>query len=177
VAGPVVSTARWARRTAVLVRRSFRAYKAFAPLAAAIAAALRNHQAVLDGEIVCLNKAGEPQFNAPLFRRALPWFYAFDLLWLDGEDLRMLPLLERKRRLRRLVPRCESRLLFVDHVARRGRDLFRAVCERDLEGIVGKLAHSPYVEQPSPWIKVLDPRYSQKVDRHELFEQRAQGAR
>ena len=69
-------------------------YKAFEPLATAIAAILRNRQAVLDGELVCLNRAGEPQFNALLFRPALPWFYAFDLLWLDGEDLRSLSLLE-----------------------------------------------------------------------------------
>ena len=75
------------------------------------------------------------------------------------------------------MPQDGSRLLFVDHVPRRGRNLFRAACERDLEGIVGKVAHSRYVEQPSPWIKVLNPRYSQKVDRHELFERRAQGAR
>ena len=127
---------------------------------------------MLDGEIVCLNEAGEPQFNALLFRRARPWFYAFDLLWLDDEDLRSLPLLERKRRLRRLVPRGDSRLLYVDHAARRGRDLFRAACERDLEGIVGKLAHSQYVEQPPPWMRVLNPIYTQKIDRHELFEQR-----
>jgi len=127
---------------------------------------------VLDGEIVCLNETGEPQFHTLLFRRALPWFYAFDLLWLGGEDLRSLLLLERKRRLRRLVPRRNSRLLYVHHVAQRGLDLFRAVCERDLEGIVGKLAHAHYVEQPAPWIKVLNPRYTQKIGRHDLFERR-----
>jgi hypothetical protein len=68
-----------------LVSRRRHEYKAFAPVAAAIATALGNHQAIVDGEIVCLNKAGEPQFNALLFRRALPWFDAFDLLWLDSE--------------------------------------------------------------------------------------------
>jgi ATP-dependent DNA ligase len=73
------------------------------------------------------------QFNAVLFRRALPWFYAFDLLWLDDEDLRSLPRLECKRRSRRLVPRGDSRLLYVDHVARRGCGLFRAACGRDVE--------------------------------------------
>jgi hypothetical protein len=42
------------------------------------------------------------------------------------------------------VPRRDSRLLYVDHVGRRGRDLFHVVCNRDMEGIVGKLAHAPY---------------------------------
>jgi ATP-dependent DNA ligase len=71
------------------------------------------------------------------------------------------------------VPRGDSRLLYVDHVAQRGRDLFHAACERDLEGVVGKLARSRYVEQPAPWIKVLNPTYTQKIDRHELFERHA----
>jgi bifunctional non-homologous end joining protein LigD len=53
-----------------LLSRRGHAYKAFAPLATAMAAALGNQQAVLDGEIVCLNKTGEPQFNALLFGRA-----------------------------------------------------------------------------------------------------------
>ncbi len=75
----------------------------------------------------------EPQFNALLFRRAWPWFYAFDVLWLDGEDWRSLPHLERKPPFRRLVPRGDSRLLYVDHVARRGREpkMFGRVYLRD----------------------------------------------
>jgi ATP-dependent DNA ligase len=48
------------------------------------------------------------------------------------------PLLERKRRLRRLVPCRASRLLYVDHVGRRGCDLFQVICERDMEGVNGR---------------------------------------
>jgi hypothetical protein len=96
-------------------------------------------------------------------------FYHFDLVWLGGEDLRELPLLELKRRLRRLVPRRASSLCYVEHIGRRGSDRFGVVCERPMEGIVGKLAHAPYVVQPSPWLKVLDPVYSQARGRHELF--------
>jgi len=77
----------------------------------AIAAALRNHQAVFDGEIVCLNEAGEAQFNALLFRRALPWLYGSPCSGEMAKTCDSLPLLERKRRLRRLVPRGDSRLL------------------------------------------------------------------
>jgi bifunctional non-homologous end joining protein LigD len=59
--------------------------------------------AILDGEIVCLDERGVSQFNQLLSRKGEPVFYAFDLLWLDGEDLRQRPLVERKKRLARLV--------------------------------------------------------------------------
>ena len=48
--------------------------------------------AILDGEIVCLDGKGVSQFNQLLSRKGEPVFYAFDLLWLDGEDLRQMPL-------------------------------------------------------------------------------------
>jgi hypothetical protein len=79
-----------------------------------------------------------------LFRREWPFFYAFDLLALEGEDLRGLPLLERKRCLRRIMPRVESRLRFMEHIEKRGIDLFRIACERDMEGIVGKWKPGSY---------------------------------
>jgi bifunctional non-homologous end joining protein LigD len=156
-----------------LVSRRGHVYKAFGQLATAIGQTLEGHSAVLDGEIVCLNDRGEPQFADLLYRRDEPWFYAFDLLWLDGQDLRDLPLVERKRRLRALVPSQGSRLLYLDHVVGRGTDLFRAVCERDLEGIVAKHAESPYRELPRSWVKVINTHCSQLRDLHDLFERRA----
>jgi ATP-dependent DNA ligase len=54
----------------------------------------------------------------------------------DGEDPRGLPLMQRKRRLARIVPRVESRLLFLDAIPPRGERLFEIACERDLESIV-----------------------------------------
>jgi bifunctional non-homologous end joining protein LigD len=78
-----------------LVSRKGNVYKSFPGLCAAI----RTHldcEAVLDGEIVIRDAAGRPQFY-DLFRRrgrGEPVFYAFDLLWLDGQDLRSRPLLE-----------------------------------------------------------------------------------
>ena len=68
-----------------------------------------------------------------------PAFYAFDLLWLDGEDLRQMPLIERKKRLARLVrPAKCSRLLYAQHIEQRGKGFFAEICARDLEGIVAK---------------------------------------
>jgi bifunctional non-homologous end joining protein LigD len=62
--------------------------------------------------------------------------YRFDVLEIDGKDLRARPLLE--RRLRAIMPRHESRFLYLDHVTGRGADLFAAVCARDLERVVAK---------------------------------------
>ena len=82
-------------------RRDFQ-YKRFDKLCAAIGKELRVKDAILDGEIVCLDSAGRSIFTPLLFRRSEnPCFYAFDLLWLNGRDLRKQPLLERKRLLRR----------------------------------------------------------------------------
>jgi ATP-dependent DNA ligase len=60
-----------------------------------------------------------------LFRRERPYFYAFDLLMLNGRDLRGLPLIERKRRLEAIMPAANGRVMFLDSIAERGRDLFR----------------------------------------------------
>ena len=60
----------------------------------------------------------------------------FNMLWLDGHDLRELPLIERKRRLKRLI---RPPVLYVDHFEAHGMDLFKATCDNDLEGIVAKL--------------------------------------
>jgi bifunctional non-homologous end joining protein LigD len=78
-----------------------------------------------------------------MFRREWPYFYAFDLLMLNGCDLRTLPLIERKARAR-IMPKAESRVLFLDSIAERGCDLFRVACERDLEGVVGKWTRGTY---------------------------------
>ncbi len=64
----------------------------------------RIEQAVLDGEIVCVDDSGRPQFRNLLFHRGNPpCFFAFDLLISDGKDLRTERLLDRKQELRRLL--------------------------------------------------------------------------
>jgi bifunctional non-homologous end joining protein LigD len=100
-------------------------------------------------------------------------FIAFDLLFLNGKDLRPLPLLERKTLLKKLIRRKRSRLLYLDHVEHDGCLLFEEILPLDLEGIVCKQKDSPYkvTEKPSRyWIKVKNPRYSQLAGREELFE-------
>jgi len=154
-----------------LLSRSGNTFKSFAGLCAGLAAEVPVRNCILDGEIVCLAPDGRALFDKLLYRRAEPYFYAFDCLWLDGRDLRGLPLVERKRLLRDMVPPQPSRLLYVDHLAGRGLDLYRAVCEKDLEGIVAKLAESPYGTEPSTWLKIKNPAYSQAVGRRQRFEE------
>src|SRR5262245_35586664 len=125
------------------------------------------------GEIVCLDRRGHSQFNALMYHRGEPYFYAFVLLWLDGDDLRGLPLIDRKKALRKVIPRRGSRLLYLDHIQRRGEDLFRLTCKRDLEGIVAKWKKGAYVEGERPsWVKIKNRDYSQIIGREKLFEKR-----
>ena len=64
----------------------------------------------------------------------------------------------------------------VDHIERRGRDLFEQACALDLEGIVAKRSTSKYIatERPSPyWLKIKNPKYSQAEGRAEMFDELA----
>jgi bifunctional non-homologous end joining protein LigD len=156
-----------------LVSRKGNTFRGFAELADWIAKHLRVQSAVLDGEIACVDEGGRPVFRDLLFRRRQCVFIAFDLLFLNGKDLRALPLIERKAALRKLLRRKRSRILYLDHIEHDGRLLFDQIVKMDLEGIVCKQRNSPYkvTEKPSRyWIKVKNSRYSQLEGRQELFE-------
>jgi bifunctional non-homologous end joining protein LigD len=156
-----------------LVSRNGHPFGSFADLAKNVAEHLPLNT-VLDGEIVAVDHKGKPRFNDLLFRRRPPCFFAFDLLMLEARDYRTHQLTERKQELRRLLARVplEFPLRYLDHVDGSGVALFEQVCKLDLEGIVVKHKYGPYVEdrEQSTWIKILNPRYSQKVGREELFE-------
>jgi bifunctional non-homologous end joining protein LigD len=106
-----------------LVSRNGNQFKSFPDLNTAIATEVK-FSAVIDGEIVCLDENGRPQFRDLLFHREEPRFIAFDILAFNGEDLRYLPLVDRKRRLRSVVPQRSERILFCDHVEYEGEGLF-----------------------------------------------------
>ena len=152
-----------------LVSRNGNPFTRFADLCAAMAVAVPG-TVVLDGEIACLDDDGRPQFYELMRRYKAPTFCAFDLLWLNGRDLRGLPLLERKRLLRKLT---RWPLLYVDHVAHSGVDLFNAACKQDLEGIVAKLANGRYEPGATTWVKIKNRSYSQAEGRAEFFEREA----
>jgi bifunctional non-homologous end joining protein LigD len=169
-----------------LVSRNGNTFKSFSNLCKGLASDLKGRRCVLDGEIVCLDPNGKTQFRDLLFRRAEPVFYAFDLLWdehaktddeqekqrfRNGEDLRYLPLIDRKLRLHAVIPKRSERLLYCDHIDGDGEGLFRLACENDLEGIVAKQKADPYLPEHAAWLKIRNQQYSQwATGREELFE-------
>jgi bifunctional non-homologous end joining protein LigD len=125
-------------------------------------------RAVIDGELVILDSEGRPSFQALQKRARLSRgvdvrraaaespavFYAFDLLGFEDRDLRALPLTERKRILRLLLPPLGP-IRYVDHFETDGQALMQHVTGLGLEGIVGKKADSPYKTGRSPhWVKI-----------------------
>ena len=109
--------------------------------------------ALLDGEVAVLLPDGRTSFQAMQNASAGRIYFAFDLLHLDGEDLRGLPLEERKARLAALV-RGTRGIRYTDHVAGRGAEFFHTVCARGLEGMVSKRRDQPYRSGRGPgWVK------------------------
>ena len=84
---------------------------------------------------------------------------AFDLMMVDGDDLRRRPLSERKVTLRKLLRRTKGGIQYVEHAEGHGPEMFAAVCDLGLEGIVSKKLDAPYRSGPSKtWIKVKNPK-------------------
>jgi bifunctional non-homologous end joining protein LigD len=108
-----------------LISRNGNRFTGFGDLWAGIEFAPKAKHAIVDGEIVCVDEHGHSQFNELLFRRGSPRFAAFDLLYLNGKDLRQLPLIEQKRALRKVVPISSPVLIFVDHIEGEGEHLFQ----------------------------------------------------
>jgi ATP-dependent DNA ligase len=130
------------------------------PAIASTAAKLRAGSFTLDGEAVVCGPDGIAIFDA-LHRHGTvseAMLYAFDLLELDGEDLRAMPLGDRKKRLARLVGRRRRGIVLSEHTAEDGATIFQQACKMDLEGIVSKRLSAPYRSGPSrDWIKVKNP--------------------
>ena len=153
-----------------LISRKQNQLKSFGRLAAALAK-LRVQNAIIDGEVVCLDAEGRSVFLDMRRRKANAILYCFDLLWLNNEDLRNLPLVERKLRLLHLIRTSRNRsLLYASHMESQGVRLFKAICEQDCEGIVGKYKRGAYAAKPVSWVKILNPSYSQMRGREEMFE-------
>ena len=71
------------------------------------------------------------QFYDLMGNRGVPIFAVFDVVWLDGEDLRDQPLSDRKETLRDIVPESPDRMLYVDHIEKRGTALYEQCCSLD----------------------------------------------
>ncbi|MDB5459094.1 MAG: dependent ligase, partial [Caulobacteraceae bacterium] len=118
---------------------------------------------IYDGEICALNDAGSPDF--PGLQAALSdgdtddlIFFVFDALFAEGEDLRPLPLSQRKARLKVLceaLPKASSRVIrYVDHFEAAGQAVLDSACRMDLEGIISKRLDAPYRSgRTETWVK------------------------
>jgi bifunctional non-homologous end joining protein LigD len=112
--------------------------KRFGALAGALVPLIDAETAILDGEIITKDASERPIFLGLVRRPNDASYVAFDLLWLDGEDLRGKPLLEHKRALARILPRDRPLLEEARYVADRGLELYQLELNHDLEGIIAK---------------------------------------
>lgn len=138
----------------------------FDALADSLARALKVRSAILDGELLVMGDHG-PDFYALFYNRRAPAYAAFDLLWLNGRDLRPLPLWRRKKALHQLI--AQTPIGYVDSVA--DPNLYTIVTQRNLEGIVAKRRNDPY-RLDTEWVKVKYTGYSMMAGRWELFVRR-----
>jgi bifunctional non-homologous end joining protein LigD len=119
---------------------------------------IKAQTAIIDGEIVALDRNGRPSFEALRYRqkRGAIAFYAFDLLYFDGEDVSQYPLVARKAALRRILRKgLTGRIRYTEHIEEQGERLFRELEAMQIEGMVCKRKNSVYAFTRSRlWLKV-----------------------
>jgi len=153
-----------ARRDAVgvrLITRNGNDFTSRFPLAVEAVARLPAHSFLLDGEAIVTNERGLAVFDLIRHKRhgADAVLLAFDLIELEGEDLRRMPIEQRKRKMAKLV-RGPYPGIVLNEVFEGGGDiLFTHACKLGCEGIVSKRLGSPYRSGRSPhWVKVKNPK-------------------
>lgn len=149
-----------------LLSKTSKPLKRFQELADVLAQALPFQDAIFDGEVIVMGDAG-PDFYALMFNRGRAQYAAFDLLWLNGRDLRAQPYWRRKRALARASR--DTPIGLVEMTA--DPALFDVAASMDLEGIVAKRRSDPY-GGGTPWVKIKHRGYSQNEGRWELFAAR-----
>ena len=120
------------------------------------AASLPARSIIIDGELTACDDRGAPDFRALHFRRLQGGLcvWAFDLLHLNGQDLRALPLVERKAKLEKLVYKTRDNWLRFSENFNDGVKLLASCDRMGLEGIVSKRKDAPYCSGKGDWIKV-----------------------
>ncbi len=123
-------------------------------------ARLRSRSCIIDGEAVACDDKGMPSFDRIRYRHhdASVFLYAFDLIELDGDDLRREPLEVRKATLASVLAKAAPGLRLNDHIEADGPTVFAHACKMGLEGIVSKRKTSTYRSGRSPdWLKSKNP--------------------
>ena len=146
--------------TARMFSRNAKDWTANFDTIARAAARLPVDNAWLDGEVVVMEPDGRSSFQAlqnalSIADKSRLFYYLFDLPYLNGCDLRRAPLVERKRALQALLDSPPEVIRFSAHLEGRGEEVFRAACDLKLEGVIAKLAASPYLPgRNRNWVKV-----------------------
>ena len=131
------------------------------PLAAAAVAALPAQSFLIDGEAIVTDDNGLAIFELVRRQRnsGAVVLCAFDLIELEGEDLRRAPIEQRKRKLAQLVRGPRPGIVLNEHYDGHGDVVFEHACKLGCEGIVSKRLGSPYRSGRSPhWVKVKNPK-------------------
>jgi bifunctional non-homologous end joining protein LigD len=157
-----------AQGSARFISRNGNTMSRFDALGRELAAEIDVDNAIIDGEVIAADETGRPCFYDLVRGTRKPFYVAFDLLWLNGSDLRALPLSERRRRLLGIVQKESPVISRTVSVESRGCALFELMCAHDLEGIVAKRLADPY-EPHTKWLKIKNPDYSQKAGRGEMM--------
>lgn len=145
------------------------------PELASVAKQIAAKEAILDGEIVALDKDGMPRFQLlqprvgrksgieALRGQGHIVYYVFDLLYVDGFDLMSCPVVERKETLARIL-RPSGFIKLSEYISGDGRAFFKQIEKFHLEGMIAKRAASPYVQKRSKdWLKVKTVQRSEVV--------------
>jgi ATP-dependent DNA ligase len=130
------------------------------PLIVETLARLRSRSCIIDGEAVACDDNGVTSFDRVRYRHRDEsiFLYAFDLIELNGDDLRRDPLEGRKASLEMILAKAGPGIRFNEHMEGDGETVFRHACKLGLEGIVSKRLGSPYVSGRSRhWIKSKNP--------------------
>ena len=122
-----------------------------------VAAVLDVDEAIIDGEVIAVDETGRPQFYELLRVPRSASYVAFDILWLNGADLRSLPLRERRRRLQGILPKGSPIVSEALSVAGRGRELFELMCTNDVRPDAGKSAQVSVLVPPTARFERLLP--------------------
>jgi bifunctional non-homologous end joining protein LigD len=140
-------------------------------------ARLRSRSCILDGEAVACDDNGLASFERIRYRQhdGAVFLYAFDLIELNGDDLRRDPLQVRKATLASIVAKAPPGIRFNKHIEGDGPTAFAHACKMGLEGIVSKRKDSAYRSGHSPhWLKMKNPA-APAVKREEEEDWRANG--
>ena len=146
-------------RVRLFTRRGFDWSHRF-PLIVEAAGSLRVSSISIDGEAVVCGDDGISDFDRLHSQGwdAAVFLFAFDVLEIDGDDLRQEPLERRKARLEKVLARAPAGIQFNEHVDLDGATVFQHACKMGLEGIVSKRRDFPYRSGRSKgWIKVKNP--------------------